>query len=238
MFSAGGDYQLCSDCVKLPTEQHAYPSNTHTLQHNMYLLKAPITNFQSQLLRLRRDTIANAVPRHDADCVKEPGLEEVAVTPKTGGACEAEAESDAVSKKIVLTIVENCTECNKELPGEFFACKTCSGELVMNFAIQPADSNASAENHEPLILCDKCAFKPDLTSIWYHSYAADHFLVLVRNRNVSYIHGESEPEPAPKTKEESEDEPTIKSLQAQMSKMLELIEEMRTSLAALTRPAP
>ena len=204
----------------------------------MYLLKAPIPGFHSQRLRLRRNTIANAVPRHDAGGIKEPGLEGVAVTPKTGGACEA--EGGAVSKSTVAPIVENCTECNKELPGEFFACKSCPGGSVTSFTIQPTDRNASVENRDPiLILCDKCAFKPELTCLWYHSYLADHFLVLVRNRNASYIHGEPEPEPAPKTKDKSEDEePTIKSLQAQMSKMLELIEEMRTSLAALTRPAP
>ena len=71
-----------------------------------------------------------------------------------------------------------------------------------------------------------------------HSFEA-HFLVLIRNRNVSYIHGEPELE----SKGEADEEPTVsalaaqvKGLQTQMSTMLDLIQTLHRSLAA--RPGP
>jgi len=173
--------------------------------------------------------MATAVPRHGAEGVKEPATEEVAATLETDGPDEAGTEGAPVNNKATALIVENCTECNKELPGEFFACKSCPGELVTSCTIYPLTKIISAESGEPiLILCDECAFKPELNNVGsLHSFA-DHFLVLVRNRNTSYIHGE--PEPESKNKAEDE-EPTIKSLQAQMSKMLELIEKLAARVA-------
>jgi len=177
-----------------------------------------------------------------------------------------DAEGGPIDNKIIAPIVENCTECNKELPGEFFACLSCPGELGTNLTTRPLTELPPADIDEPiLVLCDECAFKPELSKVCFHHSFADHPLVLVRNRDASYIHGRPEPKSAdqsedeeptikslqaqvtrileliekPKSQDQSEDvEPRIQNLQVQMSRMLELIEEMRASLAVLTRPAP
>jgi len=93
---------------------------------------------------------------------------------------------------------------------------------------------SSAEHHEPtLVLCDECAFKPQLTNACAEHTFIKHFLVLVRNPNAWYIQGGPKPEP----KGESEaDGPTIQSLQAQISQLLELVQDLRMSLAARSAP--
>ena len=192
----------------------------------MILFRVPVPFLHFRRLRAHREDMAKAVPRHDADGVKEPATEGLAATLETSRADEAGTEGKLVKNNTVALIVENCTECNKELPGEFFACMSCPGESATSFTIYPLTEIISAESDKPiLILCDECAFKHELTKVGFHHSFADHFLVLVRNRNASYIHGE--PEPTSKNKSE-EEEPTIKSLQAQISRMLELIEKPKS----------
>jgi len=171
----------------------------------------------------------------------EDAVQADAVAPETEGADAAPAAASV--KKTIRPIVENCTECKKELPGAFFTCRTCVGESCTSHVVFSLTKLSFKDAGDPiLILCDECAFKPKLENVANedHTFTA-HFLVLVRNRNVSYIHGEPEPESEPE--EEAADEPTVsalaeqvKGLQTQMSTMLELIQALHISLAA--RPAP
>jgi len=81
-------------------------------------------------------------------------------------------------------------------------------------------------SHRILILCNDCAFQPNLAIACDRHSFTGHILVLVRNRDASYIHGK--PEPQPKDKSEGE-EPTIKSLQLEISELRKSIQELRTS---------
>ena len=210
--------------MNLPTEQHTVRSDTHTLEHNMYLFRAEIPIIYSQRLRSGRDAIANAVPRHD-----------VGVTSGAKGARQAEAtvnsvvEGASADKKTIMPIVENCTECNKELPGNFFACRSCPGKSESNCTIHTlTEIHVVVRRNGILILCNECAFQPKLANACDGHSFTDHILVLVRNRNASYIHGK--PELQSKEKSEGE-EPTIKSLQLEIFKLLQLTQEQRASKA-------
>jgi len=215
----------------------------------MHLFRTEIPTNRSQRFRSNRDGVANAVPKHSDDAEADPTSEEVAVTAETaegeaggikvagqaGAAVDSVVEGVPANKKTVAPVVENCTECSKELPGEFFACKTCPGEFVTNLTIHSLTDIYSTEFSKPIvILCGECAFKPQLTNACAEHTFIEHFLILIRNRNAWYIQGEPEPETESKS-ESDEDEPTIKSLQAQINQLFELIQG-RMPLAA--QPAP
>ncbi|KAH7100236.1 hypothetical protein BKA62DRAFT_259285 [Auriculariales sp. MPI-PUGE-AT-0066] len=102
------------------------------------------------------------------------------------------SDSDAETGKKSKLLPEICVGCKKEMDGEFYACKSCG-----DFALPQ------------LILCEECAFKPELTSVEGHSQQT-HLLSLIRNRNTSYLYG------APSSEQEKSsdaaEEPTMKDL--------------------------
>ena len=211
----------------------------------MCLYRVEIPRIRAGRLRSARSSLVDAVPRHDIDFGDEPTSEEVDATNETREAGEAAVTGASAEKKPVPSIVENCTECNIELPGAFYACRTCSGESAANLIPQSLTEIPLAETDgSVLVLCDGCAFRPELANApcGEHSFNT-HFLVLIRNRDAPYLRREPEPESELKEEETKGEEPTIsalakdvKGLQTQMATMLELIQALHTSLSARSAP--
>ncbi|KAH7104477.1 hypothetical protein BKA62DRAFT_462465 [Auriculariales sp. MPI-PUGE-AT-0066] len=95
------DYQLCRDCVHLPTKKHPFSEESHSVEHNMSLFRFEIPEARAVRFRGAREAMKHCIP-----------------APRYS---EGNSETDGKGE----LLPEICMECKKEMNGQFFTCRSC-----------------------------------------------------------------------------------------------------------------